>query len=109
MDIKDSKKFSDLVYDATSKIPKGKIATYKQIAVAIGKPNSSRAVGQALKNNPNAPGVPCHRVIASDGKISGYFKTKIDIKQKLLAEEGIIFKNGKLNKSEMKLYCVDKL
>jgi O-6-methylguanine DNA methyltransferase len=89
--------FAKSVYLATIQIPKGSITTYKSIAEFIGYPNSCRAVGSALKNNPYAPDVPCHRVIASNGKIGGFFgstdinsemlKTKIQ----LLEREGIKF------------------
>ena len=53
-------------------IPAGSTKTYKEIAVAIGKPNSSRAVANACAQNPYAPQVPCHRVVRSDGSLGGY-------------------------------------
>jgi methylated-DNA-[protein]-cysteine S-methyltransferase len=58
--------FEMKVYDACRKIPKGKVATYSSLAKAINAPKAVRAVGTALKKNPYAPEVPCHRVIASD-------------------------------------------
>ena len=71
------------------KIPKGKIKTYKQVAIGINKPKSARAVGNACARNPYAPRVPCHRVIRSDGKIGGYSgKGGIKTKVKLLKKEG---------------------
>lgn len=65
------------VYAFVSTIPLGKVATYKQVAVAIGKPNCSRAVGTALAKNPFADPegdfyVPCHRVINSNFKLGGF-------------------------------------
>ncbi|VVB58062.1 Methylated-DNA--protein-cysteine methyltransferase [Candidatus Anstonella stagnisolia] len=60
------------VLRACAKIPRGQIRTYKQIAKEIGKPNSSRAVANALAKNPFAPKIPCHRVIRSDGSLGGY-------------------------------------
>lgn len=54
------------------KIPKGSTRTYAQIAKAIGRPNSARAVGNALAKNPFAPAIPCHRVVKSDGTPGGY-------------------------------------
>lgn len=54
-------------------IPKGKITTYKNIAEFIGKPGASQAVGNALRNNPFAPIVPCHRVLPANLKIGGFF------------------------------------
>ena len=64
--------FQKLVWMELLSIPEGEIRTYKQIAVAIGKPNSSRAVANACAANPYSPAVPCHRVIRSDGRIGGY-------------------------------------
>ena len=65
--------FQKQVYDATKMIPEGKITTYKIIANYLGKPGGCQAVGNALKNNPFAPTVPCHRVIPSSYKIGGFF------------------------------------
>lgn len=64
--------FEISVLKETAKIPKGKTRTYAQIAKAIGKPKSFRAVANALGKNPFAPLIPCHRVIRSDGKLGGY-------------------------------------
>jgi len=75
----------------------GKITTYKDLANAIGCP-SPRAIGQALKHNPFAPIVPCHRVVRSNGNVGGFCgKTsgkKIQEKIKLLQKEGIIIEKG---------------
>lgn len=60
------------VWKELLKIPVGKTRTYKEIALAIGKPNSSRAVANACAQNPYAPDVPCHRVVRSDGSLGGY-------------------------------------
>ena len=60
------------VWKELLKIPAGSTKTYKEIAVAIGKPNSSRAVANACAQNPYAPAVPCHRVVRSDGSLGGY-------------------------------------
>ena len=64
--------FQRKVYEAILKIPAGQTRTYGQVARMIGKPNSARAVGQALRRNRWAPRIPCHRVIASDGGLRGY-------------------------------------
>ena len=53
-------------------IPKGKVITYKQLAIAIKMPKASRAVANACAKNPYAPKIPCHRVIRSDGGLGGY-------------------------------------
>ena len=64
--------FQIKVWKEISKIPYGETRTYKDLAIAIGKPNSSRAVANACGKNPYVPEVPCHRVIRSDGKLGGY-------------------------------------
>ena len=73
------------------KIPKGKVKTYKEVAIGINRPKSARAVANACGKNPYAPEVPCHRVIRSDGALGGYSAlggTKI--KKKLLKSEGFL-------------------
>ncbi len=64
--------FQKLVLVATSSIPKGKTATYKEIAKRIGKPKAYRAVGNALAANPLPVVIPCHRVIKSNGSVGSY-------------------------------------
>ncbi len=64
--------FQKKVYGFVKTIPKGKTATYKEVAVAVGHPKAYRAVGNALNKNPFAPIVPCHRVIKSDGTPGGF-------------------------------------
>lgn len=84
--------FQKKVYEIVKKVPKGKTTTYKAIALQLN--SSPRAVGQALKVNPYAPIVPCHRVIMSNGKIGGYSGSNpknIKKKIQLLKEEGIKF------------------
>ena len=77
-----------------SKIPKGKISTYKDIARALNT-KAYRAVGNAMAKNPTPITVPCHRVINSDGSIGGY-ALGIDKKVNLLKKEGISIKKGKI-------------
>lgn len=67
-------------------IPYGETRTYKQIAVAIGNPKASRAVGMANNKNPIIIVVPCHRVIGSGGKLVGY-AGGIEMKKSLLLLE----------------------
>ena len=64
--------FQRTVWKEISKIPMGETRTYKDLAIAIGKPNSSRAVANACGKNPYPVIIPCHRVIRSDGKLGGY-------------------------------------
>ncbi len=71
------------------KIPPGKVLTYGQVARLIGQPKAARAVGNALATNMDAPIIPCHRVIGSDGKMHGYSAPGgIHRKIKLLKKEG---------------------
>ena len=64
--------FQRRVYLALLDVPRGETITYGELARRIGC-RSAQAVGQALKRNPYAPEVPCHRVVASDGSIGGYY------------------------------------
>ena len=60
------------VWNYIKTIPKGKIKTYKQVAIGINRPKAARAVANACAKNPYAPKIPCHRVIRSDGGLGGY-------------------------------------
>ena len=91
----DATPFQKKVWMAMVRIPKGKVATYAQVAARIGKPNAARAVGNACNANPFAPDVPCHRVIASSGKLGG-FAFGIKEKVKLLTQEKVRIVNGKI-------------
>jgi methylated-DNA-[protein]-cysteine S-methyltransferase len=89
--------FAKLVYGYCKKIPKGKVSTYGELAKAMGKPKSSRAVGSALKKNPFAPHVPCHRVVASSREMGGFHGStdlvgsELIRKRKMLRDEGVDF------------------
>ena len=84
--------FQILVWKEILKIPYGETRTYKEIAQAIGRPNSSRAVANACGKNPYAPDIPCHRVIRSDGKLGGYSGVGgVKMKEKLLKIENTRF------------------
>ena len=61
------------IYEAVKRIPRGKVATYGQVAAMAGNPKMSRAVGNALHKNPDPEGVPCYRVVNSKGELSGEF------------------------------------
>ena len=78
--------FQKSVWKALCKIPYGETRTYKEIAISIGKPRAYRAVGLANNRNPIAIIIPCHRVIGSDGKLTGY-ASGLDIKEFLLKLE----------------------
>jgi methylated-DNA-[protein]-cysteine S-methyltransferase len=87
--------FEEKVYFWCSKVPKGKVTTYGDIAKVM-KTKAFRAVGQALHKNPYAPKVPCHRVIASDGSLGG-FAGGLPAKIKMLKKEGVVIVNGKID------------
>jgi methylated-DNA-[protein]-cysteine S-methyltransferase len=79
--------FSERVYARLLQIPEGRVTTYAELARSLGI-KGARAVGQALNKNPNAPRVPCHRVVRSDGSIGGY-AGGVKKKVSLLSTEGI--------------------
>lgn len=95
------------VFLLLTKIPPGKVTTYKEIAQALNT-KAYQAIGQILKKNPNAPLVPCHRVVKSDGTIGGYSGKikgeKVLLKKKLLKQEGIKFRKNKIQNFEQVFY-----
>ena len=86
--------FQKMVWKEILKIPYGETRSYKQIAINIGRPNSSRAVANACGKNPYPELIPCHRVIRSDGSVGGY-SLKGGIKQKKLLLKDEDFLNNK--------------
>lgn len=78
--------FQKQVWDALLKIPYGETRSYKEIAEAVGNKKACRAVGMANHNNPIMCIIPCHRVIGSDGSLTGY-GGGLDLKEKLLSLE----------------------
>ncbi|WP_449446458.1 bifunctional DNA-binding transcriptional regulator/O6-methylguanine-DNA methyltransferase Ada [Thermomonas brevis] len=78
--------FQQRVWDALRRIPAGTTASYAEIAARIGSPKSARAVAQACASNTLAVAIPCHRVVRSDGALSGY-RWGVERKQALLAHE----------------------
>lgn len=88
--------FADNVYDIVRQIPRGKVATYGLVAKLMGRPQSARYVGFALRNNP-APGqgehsVPCHRVVFQDGRLcDGFAFGGPDVQRRLLESEDVVF------------------
>src|SRR5882672_262815 len=86
--------FNQKVWALTSRIPKGQVVTYADIARQL-KSRGYRAVGNALNKNPYAPGVPCHRVVGSNGKLTGY-AGGLAKKQKMLQQEGVAVADGKV-------------
>jgi len=80
--------FMKQAWASLCKIPYGKTATYKEIAVEIGSPNAARAVGLANNRNPIPVFIPCHRVIGADGSLTGY-RGGLELKKRLLDMEKI--------------------
>ena len=95
--------FREKVYKLTRQIPKGKVATYGQLARLAGSPRAARAVGVFMKTNPDAPNTPCHRVVASNGNLTGYSAGNgISTKKKMLIEEGVRFKGDRVDLTSSK-------
>ncbi|MGD9711669.1 MAG: methylated-DNA--[protein]-cysteine S-methyltransferase [Thermomicrobiales bacterium] len=85
--------FTRDVLNAAADVPFGHLVTYRDIARSIGKPNATRAVGNALGRNPVPVVVPCHRIVRSDHSIGGY-TGGLDIKERLLSLEGAALPSG---------------
>ena len=80
------------VYEAVKLIPEGSVATYGQVAQAVGNPRLSRVVGYALHVNPEPGVIPCHRVVKCDGEVSSAFAFGGANRQvELLRSEGVGF------------------
>ena len=88
-------KLEEKVYKKLLEVPKGKITTYGELAKAVGLKNGQRTIGKIMNKNPYPVIVPCHRVIKSDGKIGGYAWGE-KVKAKMLSNEGIKIKKGKI-------------
>jgi len=92
--------FKESAYEITKLIPVGKVATYGQLAQLVGNPKAARAIGMFMKTNPNAPIVPCHRVVASDGNLTGYSAGEgVSTKKQMLLKEGVLFINNRVDLS----------
>ena len=89
-----SMSFNERVWALTARVPKGKVTTYGQIAKKLNC-KGYRAVGNALNRNPFAPEVPCHRVVGSNGALTG-FAGGLPKKRAMLNSEGITLKNDKV-------------
>ena len=92
MKLQNGTKFEIKVWNSISKIPRGEVITYKELAIQINRPKSARAVANACGKNPYPVKIPCHRVIRSDGKLGGYSgKGGTKTKKKLLKNEGYLY------------------
>ncbi|MCH8986628.1 MGMT family protein [Patescibacteria group bacterium] len=93
--------FQEKVFAAVKKIPKGEVRSYKEVAAFINRPESARAVGNALNKNRDAQ-IPCHRVIRADGDIGGYgggYGGGIKKKKELLQKEGVVIQGNRVIRS----------
>lgn len=101
----DPNSFSERVYAAVRQIPRGKVATYGQVAAMIGAPRSARYVGFVLHKNPYQGEVPCHRVVFKDGGLAPGFAFGGPGAQKALLEgEGVVFSSKTSSNDQA---CVD--
>ncbi len=97
--------FQQRLYRVLMQIPTGRVTTYGALARALGC-RSPRAIGGALRKNPDAPRIPCHRVIASDGSLGGFMGQRhgaaIDEKRQRLKAEGVDFDhNGLIDRGRL--------
>ncbi|MGN0426766.1 MAG: methylated-DNA--[protein]-cysteine S-methyltransferase [Agathobacter sp.] len=96
---------SKRIYEAVKKIPKGRVATYGQVAALAGDKNMARAVGSALHRNPDPDTIPCYRVVNSKGELAGEFAFGgPGAQQRLLEADGIEVIDGKV---DLKKYGMD--
>jgi methylated-DNA-[protein]-cysteine S-methyltransferase len=99
--------FATQVYGLVTLVPEGSVTTYKDIAHALGT-GAYRAVGGAMRRSPGMPQVPCHRVVASDGKVGGFSGEKdgepILRKIALLKREGVHVRDNRVVDFERKRY-----
>ena len=96
-------RLEEKVYKKLLEVPKGKVTTYGELAKAIGLKNGQRVIGKIMNKNPYPVIIPCHRVIKSDGKIGGYAWGE-KVKSKMLSNEGIKIKKGKILEVEKTIY-----
>ena len=90
--------FTSSVREVVAAIPKGKVATYGQVAALAGKPNASRAVGMVMSHNKDTKAVPCHRVVGSTGALTGYaYGDGTSTKKQMLEKEGVKFKGSRVD------------
>jgi methylated-DNA-protein-cysteine methyltransferase-like protein len=92
--VKSSKSFADQVRKIVASVPRGKVITYGDIALAIGAPRNARRVGWVLNGLPSGNAFPCHRVVNRNGYLSGgWMWGHPDIMKKLLLDENVPFKD----------------
>lgn len=86
------------IYEAVKQIPRGKVATYGQVAAMAGNPKMARAVGNALHKNPDPDSIPCYRVVNAKGELSGEFAFGgRGAQARLLESDGIEVRDGRVD------------
>lgn len=96
------------IYDVVRSIPKGKVATYGQVALAAGNPRLARVVGYALHCNPEPDSIPCYRVVDRNGRISPAFAFGgANVQAELLKNDGVLFTDD--THVDMSRFCVKGL
>jgi len=99
----ESSELARMVYALLATVPPGRVTTYGALARAAGVPKAARLIGAVMRGNPNAPKIPCHRVVKSDGSIGGYSgsaEENIRKKVRMLESEGVQVKDGKVQEFE---------
>lgn len=90
--------FRTRVASIVASIPKGKVATYGQVAALAGAPGAARAVGSCMRTNKDTEAVPCHRVVGTTGTLTGYaYGSGISTKKERLQKEGVRFKGDRVD------------
>ena len=99
--------FREKALAIVAQIPKGKVATYGQVARKAGSPRAARAVGRLMSTNTDTENIPCHRVVGAGGVLTGYAYGGILMKRRKLQSEGVAFSGGRVNldASLWKDYC----
>jgi len=96
------------IYDAVRKIPRGRVATYAQIAAMAGNPRMCRVVGNALHQNPYFGDVPCHRVINAKGELSSAFVFGGEgVQAAMLEAEGVEVIDGRVDLTRYKMQTME--
>ena len=96
--------FNRRIYELAALIPRGKVATYGQLAFMAGYPRGARMAGRAMKNTPKDLDIPCHRVVNSSGEMAPTYVFESRARQRAMLEaEGVAFRpNGKIDMKRCK-------
>ncbi|MCD8507213.1 MGMT family protein [Candidatus Woesebacteria bacterium] len=104
--------FAENVYAALRQVPPGQVTTYKALATALNT-KAYQAIGQIMRRNPDAPHTPCHRVVASDGRLGGFMGQRTGSamanKIRLLESEGVFVQDGRVVDFDSKVFTAFRL